>query len=101
VRDVVELLQKHGHIHGRTQRFRTKTGQIRDHVLWAEVITLNGAEICAGDGHGHHGTETAGGSAAASAEAGSLGHARRRYRHDFNNILGAIISFAELCKWTT
>jgi PAS domain S-box-containing protein len=37
-------LREHGHLHGHDQLFRTKTGQIRNHVLWFDVISISGEQ---------------------------------------------------------
>jgi PAS domain S-box-containing protein len=41
---VMEQLHQHGHLHGHEQLFQTKSGQIRTHQLWFEMITVNGEQ---------------------------------------------------------
>lgn len=41
-----EHLKQHGHLHGHAQCFRTKHGEIRERILWLELITIGG-EACA------------------------------------------------------
>jgi PAS domain S-box-containing protein len=43
-RFIMEQLRKHGHLHGLEQTFRTKSGQLRNHLLWIEVIPINGEQ---------------------------------------------------------
>lgn len=39
---IMEQLHQQGHLHGHEQQFREKSGQIRSHVLWFEVIPISG-----------------------------------------------------------
>jgi PAS domain S-box-containing protein len=41
---VLEQLREHGHLHGHDQLFQTKSGQIRDTVLWLDGIKINGEQ---------------------------------------------------------
>jgi PAS domain S-box-containing protein len=41
---IMDELRRHGHLHGHEQLFRTKSGQIRDHELWLDVICIRGEQ---------------------------------------------------------
>lgn len=41
---IMDQLRQHEHLHGHEQLFREKSGQIRNHVLWIEVITISGEQ---------------------------------------------------------
>ena len=38
---IVEHLHEHGHLHGQEQLFQTKSGQIRNHLLWFDMISIS------------------------------------------------------------
>ena len=102
---IVEYLRKYGHLHAHEQKFRTKSGQIRNHVLWMDAITIGGEKhilVLALDVTEQKQTEQKQKQLeeqlrqAQKLEA--LGTLAGGIAHDFNNILGAIISFSELTR---
>jgi PAS domain S-box-containing protein len=41
---IMEQLHRHGHLHGHEQLFRAKSGQIRNHRLWLDVVSISGEQ---------------------------------------------------------
>jgi len=41
---IMEQLREHGHLYAHEQLFRTKSGEIRNHFLWFDVITISGQQ---------------------------------------------------------
>jgi PAS domain S-box-containing protein len=39
---IMEQLHRHGRLHGHEQLFREKSGQIRSHLLWFDVVSIGG-----------------------------------------------------------
>jgi PAS domain S-box-containing protein len=39
---IIDQVRQHGHLHQHHQKFRAKSGEIRDHILWLDSLTING-----------------------------------------------------------
>ncbi len=102
---IMEQLHQHGHLYGHEQLFRTKSGQIRHHVLWLDVMSLGGERcllVIALDiteqKQAEQQQKELEEQLRQAQKLESLGTLAGGIAHDFNNILGAIISYAELAK---
>jgi PAS domain S-box-containing protein len=102
---IMEQLHQHGHLYGHDQLFRTKSGLIRNHVLWFDVMSIGG-EPCllvialdvTEQKQAEQQQQQLEEQLRQAQKLESLGTLAGGIAHDFNNILGAIISYAELAK---
>ena len=102
---LIQRLHEDGHVHQHEQTFRTKSGNLRDHLLWMELMTVDG-EPCiltlavdiTEQKEAERQQKLLEDQLRQTQKLESLGTLAGGIAHDFNNILGAIISFTELAK---
>jgi PAS domain S-box-containing protein len=102
---IMEQLQQDEQVHGCEQGFQTKSGQIRDQLLWLDVVSVND-EPCVlvillditEQKKAEQQRRQLEERLQQSQKLDALGTLAGGIAHDFNNILGAIISFAEVAK---
>lgn len=102
---LVEKLLGAGHLHGYEVRFRTKSGKIRDVLLWIEIIAIEqekfvlimALDVTEQKEATRHERELEEQLRQAQ-KLDALGTLAGGIAHDFNNILGAIVSFSQLAQ---
>jgi len=102
---IMDQVRQHGHLHGYEQLLRTKSGQLRNHVLWLDTITIGGEDCMLATAldvteqkQAEQQQKLLEDQLRQAQKLDSLGTLAGGIAHDFNNMLGAIISYAELAK---
>jgi PAS domain S-box-containing protein len=102
---VVGELHKNGRLHGLQVPFRTKSGRVRDNVLWLELLTIGAEKFVLGmsldvteQKQAEQQQRELEEQLRQTQKLEALGTLAGGIAHDFNNILGAIISYAELSR---
>jgi PAS domain S-box-containing protein len=102
---IFEQLRTHGRLHAHEQTFRAKSGNIRQTVLWIDLITIGGRECVltisldvSEQRRAERQQKELEEQLRQAQKLDALGTLAGGIAHDFNNILGAIISYVELSK---
>jgi PAS domain S-box-containing protein len=102
---ILERLRRDGRLHGLELPFRTKSGAVRDNVLWLEILTIDTTKYVLAmsldvteQKVAERQQQTLAEQLRQAQKLDALGTLAGGIAHDFNNILGAIISYTELSK---
>ena len=102
---IFQQLRLHGRLHRHEQAFRTKSGVVRQTVLWIDVIMIGGRNCVltisldvSEQRRAERQQKELEEQLRQTQRLEALGTLAGGIAHDFNNILGAIISYTELSK---